>query len=825
MSKLSISNATTIHRHLSRSSCSDLMGGGPRTPPSHLMDSLEETFEDDHLLEHSIDGRSILSDDLVEITRPTPLPPGDNPSKSDPHSQEPTSDSSQVPVTSSDEPKEEEPKPYKLRWSKSKVYIHPTSFLRDNLPGYLGVLQRAPRSFYLSWIPERAVEDSSEREAWLKLDLDPQFSDEDILVNVPTNPQATPDYAFSVPIDSIHSIILTPPTLSSWHGTVVINVFCGPTLPKLYFHDDESRSTQFSRETRETRLAQNRFSSSLPASWGGEALLTQLRRFADVCQSTRQHGLFLINPSKDEREEHLTPIFSDDALVAPDSPPKRNSILHQSLRNGNPSGSMDEFAFNILSSFSKLTQNARSAAQMVLSHRLAKPIIPHLPQPIASLANGEPEFIRWSQQAGVEGYDAARVYLAKWASIVAAQGERSRRAEFNDWDPEPIANDSHISPSDGGFEMIHATYQIPKVRFQRAPAQPIELEEFVAWQDDSGKLMLDKVEGQRRIFQRGVAPAARKMVWLFLLGVHDWQSTSEERESNRNKMTEEYQQLKASWETGDEELRSTASFQEEAHRIEIDCRRTDRGQPYFAAPLNPATPDSTQLEEDSNMPSTNPHVETVGKILMTYNMWEKELGYVQGMSDLCAPLYVVFEADEVTTYFAFVKLMEKMKNHFLRDQSGMRDELSRLQQLLLLIDPQLYCHFEKTNSLNLFFCFRWILISFKREFEFQDVLKVWEALWTDMCGPHSDLFLALAVLQTHREPIIRYLQEFDEVLKYINDIANTLECDTLLTQAHMLYLTYKSIIETRSTVTADGLQVIECGKRSLAVTDELKSLL
>jgi hypothetical protein len=78
-----------------------------------------------------------------------------------------------------------------------------------------------------------------------------------------------------------------------------------------------------------------------------------------------------------------------------------------------------------------------------------------LPQPIASLANGEPEFIRWSQQAGVEGYDAARVYLAKWASIVAAQGERSRRAEFNDWDPEPVANDSPLSSLDGGFEMIH----------------------------------------------------------------------------------------------------------------------------------------------------------------------------------------------------------------------------------------------------------------------------------------------------------------------------------------------------------------------------------
>lgn len=47
------------------------------------------------------------------------------------------------------------------------------------------------------------------------------------------------------------------------------------------------------------------------------------------------------------------------------------------------------------------------------------------------------------------------MYLAKWASIVAAQGERSRRAEFNDWDPEPIANDNYLNPLDGGFEVIH----------------------------------------------------------------------------------------------------------------------------------------------------------------------------------------------------------------------------------------------------------------------------------------------------------------------------------------------------------------------------------
>lgn len=63
----------------------------------------------------------------------------------------------------------------------------------------------------------------------------------------------------------------------------------------------------------------------------------------------------------------------------------------------------------------------------------------------------------------------------------------------------------------------------------------------------------------------------------------------------------------------------------------------------------------------------------------------------------------------------------------------MKDELSRLQQLLRLIDPPLYRHFEQTNSLNLFICFRWILIGFKREFAFQDVLKVWEAVGCQNC--------------------------------------------------------------------------------------------
>lgn len=71
-------------------------------------------------------------------------------------------------------------------------------------------------------------------------------------------------------------------------------------------------------------------------------------------------------------------------------------------------------------------------------------------------------------------------------------------------------------------------------------------------------------------------------------------------------------------------------------------------------------------------------------------------------------------------------------------------------------------YLELTGSLNLFFCFRWILCSFKRELSFEATLQLWEVLWTDYLGTHFHLFFALAIIEAHRDVIIRYLREFDE---------------------------------------------------------------
>jgi len=117
-----------------------------------------------------------------------------------------------------------------------------------------------------------------------------------------------------------------------------------------------------------------------------------------------------------------------------------------------------------------------------------------------------------------------------------------------------------------------------------------------------------------------------------------------------------------------------------------------------------------------------------------------------------------------------------------------------LQQLISVMDPELYRHLEKTEGLNLFFCFRWVLIAFKREFPFEDVLRLWEVLWTDYYSNEFVLFVALAVLESHRDVILRYLVEFDEILKYCNELSMTIELDSTLAQAEVLFLSFAQLV-------------------------------
>ena len=53
---------------------------------------------------------------------------------------------------------------------------------------------------------------------------------------------------------------------------------------------------------------------------------------------------------------------------------------------------------------------------------------------------------------------------------------------------------------------------------------------------------------------------------------------------------------------------------------------------------------------------------------MTYVMYNFDLGYVQGMSDLLAPILYVMDGNEVDAFWCFVGFMDRVKANFDFDQ-------------------------------------------------------------------------------------------------------------------------------------------------------------
>uniref|UniRef100_A0A0W0FU65 Rab-GAP TBC domain-containing protein n=1 Tax=Moniliophthora roreri TaxID=221103 RepID=A0A0W0FU65_MONRR len=762
---------------------------------------------------------------------------------------------------------------YRLVYTKSKVYVNPTAYARDNIPGFIALVRREAinPTYLLAWIPETLLNEkgAAEWDKFVKIEEQASMDEEDegaqfhslatafaltlskdvVLIDLPT--QRPESYAFSVPLTSIYSLLVYPPSFSSWHGSIGINLINGDTLPTLYFHDDESRtftaqppkSPQNSQRNSITSYPPSTPSSSKTStSWGGEDLLARLRSYSHIMRSTLQPSLFLVDPSRADIEMHSTHLYADDAVddilgqssyanshspvpahrrprplsssgLSPNPYSHRSSVLHRSLGSMSPNAqSPSQARMALLQSFSNITRATRHAAQNILSHPLAKPIVPHLPDPVKSLVNANGEWANWVEKGGVGDFEAARVYLARWARIVAEEGERARKREAQALTPSSSGENTEET-SLGIFELLHNTSNLPTPKPSRDPSHPIDEKLWDSWFAEDGRPKIRIEEMRREVFGRGITKKGtlRQKVWPFLLGVMEWDTNSEGRQKSWNTKRRRYHEFKDEW-CGNPEVFDRQDIIEERHRIDVDCRRTDRTQPLFATPsTTPSASKTSEMDDEkaryrrvstispnlsdigAQSPS-NEHIDRLASILLTYNFYERELGYVQGMSDLCAPIYVVMAADEETTFWCFVELMHRMKQNFLRDQSGMKKHLLTLQQLIGVMDPELYRHLEKTDALNLFFCFRWVLIAFKREFPFDDVLSLWEVLWTDYYSSNFVLFIALAVLESHRDVIMRYLVEFDEILKYCNDLSMTIELDTTLAQAEVLFLSFAQLI-------------------------------
>ena len=88
-----------------------------------------------------------------------------------------------------------------------------------------------------------------------------------------------------------------------------------------------------------------------------------------------------------------------------------------------------------------------------------------------------------------------------------------------------------------------------------------------------------------------------------------------------------------------------------------------------------------------------------------------------------------------------------------------------------------------------------LLVWYKREFEWSDVLRLWEILWTDYRSSQFHLFVAVAILEKHRDVIMNHLKHFDEILKFINELSGRIDLPTALVRADALFHRFERTVE------------------------------
>jgi len=642
-----------------------------------------------------------------------------------------------------------------LIFAKSKVYVHPSSSAKDNIPGFLALVRpqgAEDQDILMAWIPEPVI-NAEDYSSYVKVDLDPESGSTATMNEVYVSPPSTSlsSYAFSVPLRNIYSIQVRPPSLGWWWGSVIVHTKTEETLPALFFHDSESESTIQIQKQHNKEFDPFNHDGVLgnilgDLFWGGAQFLKVLEGYATLERSTLETTIILVNPEPEDRRS-----FS----------PKNASVVL--AKEDKLSKAFNDAKWSILEKLASITRISRRAAQNVLDHS---------PPTVRNMLN-QPEV----QKIG-DDFDSARVYLAKWAMGIAEEAERSRK--------RIVWNEGYhdlLDSSSGGFEVLSIDFDVER-------RNEVGAAEWKAFFDHTGRLSITEDEVKERIFHGGVAPSIRNEVWLFLLGVFPWDTDTEERRSILSEKRNEYYRLKRRWWEDTSRQQTDEFWKDQKSRIEKDVHRTDRNISLFEESDTPHPDPESRFAEVG----TNLHLEQMKDMLITYNEYNVNLGYVQGMSDLLSPLYVVFQ-DDAIAFCAFCNFMERMERNFLRDQSGMRQQLLTLDQLVQLMLPDLYKHLEKADSTNFFFFFRMLLVWFKREFEWDQILRLWEVLWTDYLSSQFVLFLALALLDKHKEVIMTHLQQFDEVLKYMNDLSMTIDLEDLLVRAEVMFKRFKRTVD------------------------------
>lgn len=425
-------------------------------------------------------------------------------------------------------------------------------------------------------------------------------------------------------------------------------------------------------------------------------------------------------------------------------------------------------------------------------------------------------------------------------------------------------------PADSYYEVRPECTDVPKSKFKIKAGKTLSARKWQAAFSPEGVLDIGKTLS--RIHRGGIHPSIRGEVWEFLLGCYDPKSTYEERAQIRQRRRVQYAQWKeeccqmfpligsgrfitapiitedgvpiqdplvlqetamgnGAETTGNTVNQNASSSSENAnmskkeiqwkltlHQIGLDVKRTDRTLVFY--------------EKQENLSK-------LWDILSVYAWIDEDVGYCQGMSDLCSPMIILLD-NEADAFWCFERLMRRLRGNFRSNGRtvGVEVQLSHLAAITQVTDPKLHQHLETLGGGDYLFAIRMLMVLFRREFSFCDSLYLWEMMWAleydpDLFSLYEEpdaasekgegskgkaksirqygkyerenmrnaaklndgplpisVFLVASVLKEKSPELLQQARGLDDVVKILNDITGNLDAKKACTGAMKLHKKY-----------------------------------
>ncbi|XP_022758461.1 TBC1 domain family member 15-like isoform X2 [Durio zibethinus] len=304
-----------------------------------------------------------------------------------------------------------------------------------------------------------------------------------------------------------------------------------------------------------------------------------------------------------------------------------------------------------------------------------------------------------------------------------------------------------------GTEELEAFYPIrpeciadvPKTRFRPRAGKTLSARRWHAAFSEDGHLDIAKV--LRRIQRGGIHPSIKGLVWEFLLGCFDPNSSFEDRNQLRQQRRERYGMWKTECQNmvpviGSGKFITTPIITDNGQPIEVEgCNVTsavsDKKVAQWMLSLHQIGLDVVRTDRALLFYENETNQAKLWDILAIYSWVDDDICYVQGMNDICSPMVILLE-DEADAFWCFERAMRRLRENFRCNTTsiGVQSQLSTLSQVIKTVDPKLHQHLEELDGGEYLFAFRMLMVLFRREFSFVDALYLWEVMWAMEYNPN-----------------------------------------------------------------------------------------